>query len=115
MYILFLRNILIPLRHLLCHFTFLSKAFFVPFTCVHFSIKIINWSVIYIIFLIHLFCLKHHLFRREGKTKTLVIINHHMMTALVTVVMKHFHHKSPLKHKDFVAFEPLNMWETMIL
>lgn len=45
MYILFLRSTLIPLRHLLHHFIFLGKTFFLPFTCVHFSIKMSNWSL----------------------------------------------------------------------
>lgn len=63
MYILFLRSTLIPLRHLLRHFIFLSKAFFVPFTCcVHVSIKKkLNWNLsCYSLyhFFNHEFCLK---------------------------------------------------------
>lgn len=44
MYIMFSRSAQIPLRHPLSHFIFLSKTFFLPFTSVHFSIKITNWS-----------------------------------------------------------------------
>ncbi len=35
----------------------------------------------------------------------IIIINHRMMAALVTLVTKYFRLQSPLKHKDFVAFE----------
>lgn len=43
----FLRCTLITLRHLLCHFIFVFSVqhLFVPFTCVHFSIKTTSWTL----------------------------------------------------------------------
>lgn len=43
----FLRSTLITLRHLLCHFIFVFSVqhLFVPFTCVHFSIKTTSWTL----------------------------------------------------------------------
>lgn len=49
MYVLFPITTLIPLRHILCRFIFLSKTFFLPFTCVHFSIKIMNLLAVFLI------------------------------------------------------------------
>lgn len=118
MYILFLRSTLIPLRHLLRHFIFLSKTFFLPFTCVHFSIKITNWS---------LTCcsLSHFPFQmpvlvtgsREtlSSSSSLLLLTTTWWLALVTLVSKYFRLQITFETQRLCGLWALSVWGTQIV
>lgn len=76
-------------KHHFKPFYFLSKTFFLPFTCVHFCIKITNLILTYCPLLFFSLALLDVtvLLGVKADTVHITVINH-MMSALVTLVMK---------------------------
>lgn len=87
-------------------FIFGSKTFFLPFTCVHFCIKITSWNLTLSLTSLFVFLkIAVLLTGFRGKSAIIVVTNTTWWLLLWHFCYEIFRLQSPLKHKDFVAFE----------